>query len=374
MLKNADNSFDINIQLFALSGSDTSVAAPASVDTPAVDTSTASEGVSTLDTATTTDPQTIEELYDRFNGANATDTPVVPEVAPAVTPEVVTDVPVVPTPDIPAKFKNPDGTLNTEALLQSYKNLEPKLSEYGTTIKSLNDRLSAAPQPAPQVPQTPETPQSQPQATQEQVDAMKEKFMDDFYERGPVALMELFAPMMENVINQKVMPQIQPYIQREEHSQKVDAWTTQVEQVKSSNPDFEQYKDTMIQILDEPVMSNGQQVLGEDGQPMSMGEYLSGMPNAVEVAYNLAKGRQASSMKTPEQLLSDPNFLSQAAQHPEIRKMILTQHVQNIQSGQPPTVISSQPAGSPPATPANSPQSALEAGSLVKQWLSKIGI
>jgi hypothetical protein len=103
---------------------------------------------------------------------------------------------------------------------------------------------------------------------------------------------------------------------------------------------------------------------------------LQNNPNSLEIAYNYAKGTRQSTQPTaaqldPSVLAKDQNFLNNyILNNPEIKNKLLTQHVNDLRSSSPPTLMGSggAPAIVPPTT---RPQNSKEAKNMFMAMLDK---
>lgn len=131
------------------------------------------------------------------NGASAAAVPVTP-AAPTSTP-----------PEIPAKFKNPDGSVNAQALLQSYQELERKQSSSSTssdqTTATPTDQTTSTPA---QVTEAPSDTTADPMAKYyEEFEAdgkLSEKSYEELAARGiPKAIIDSYAERTIALLNQE---------------------------------------------------------------------------------------------------------------------------------------------------------------------------
>ena len=280
------------------------------------------------------------------------------QVQPPVQPEPAQDG----TP-IPDKFKNPDGSLNSEAVLKSYTELEKAYGDQGNKMGQMGQQFQAQIQelralieqgqsPAQQA--QPEGPLAQPEISPEQVAEFNQKWLDTFYEKGPLAVLDLINNALPNMMK-PFMEKIEPVLQRDAYNQQVESYNTQIKTMSEKYPDFGQ------------IIPDIQAVVQEN-------PHLENMPNGLEIAYGMAKGRQADALKaqirTPEQMLADPDFKKLIMSNPEIVNEIRKGYAQDIAKGAPPVVIGANPGGIPPATPGERPRSAGEAGKLFARSLN----
>jgi len=259
--------------------------------------------------------------------------------------------------EIPDKFKLPDGSINTEALLKSYIEAEKKISEQGTQlgqVSALQEELAQLKAMIEQAQKPPEAqPQQPPQPTPEEIAKYNEQFMEQFYENPIEALGQMMSQMVNQAIQQNVNPMLQPIMQQFEQQQKVEQYSRQIEECRQKYQDF----DTML-----PAMQNLIQEKQEFFDKLPEGE-------AMEVAYHMAKSQQ---LKPPEQLLQDPNFLQQVMQNETVKNSILKNYAQGVKQNQPPVVIGNQPAAVPPAAPPTEIKSTSDAKKAALSYFQRI--
>lgn len=260
-----------------------------------------------------------------------------PAIPPVTPPEPNVNVPpsVEPSQDIPEKFKNPDGSLNTEALLKSYVAEQSKIGEQGNRIGDYSrqiqeltakiQQLEQSPQPAP----TTGEPTGDNLRPPEEFDS--EEWFDRFYVDPKAALQQLFSEAMQ----QTVKP-LEPVIQHFQQEQERSFWREEVAKAQDKYSDFEEYRGRAAEILRE--------------QPE-----LLNLPNAIEACYKMAKaevlGTKVASQPTLEDMLKDPNFVSQLSQNPEIQKQVMRTYSERVSAQPKPTVMGQQAGGVPSFTP-----------------------
>jgi|GEM_PF-6343699 len=415
----ADNplrDFRINLTLFGDGpAGDPGSAAPASPSSepapaPAAEPAASTGGVPAAGQPTTVQPSTVPSssepsgsgnpLLDYFKSGGASQydpskipganpatvqpqTPVVTQPAQPAQPAqpVQTEPSAVPpsapvstepqdwTKQVPDKFRNPDGSVNVEALVKSYTHLEPKLTEQGRTISELTSRLETFGQgqqpqqaqpgqnpqqiPGQQPGQQPQTP-AEPEITPEQIKEINEKFVESLLdpEKNPVQA-------LSQIIKDVVTPMVAPIQQRTEYQDRLTEWNQKVDKFKSNTPDFAELETDITQVIQE------------------MGPYLATMPDPLQSAYEMAKGRKAQNFKpqpvpTLEEMLADPNNIAKVVQNPQVQQMILSQTATQIQNGAPPVVMASQPGGTPPAAPSTPITNVKEATNAAKGFFSNL--
>ncbi|MBU7006308.1 hypothetical protein [Phosphitispora fastidiosa] len=290
-----------------------------------------------------------------------TEPPAVPPSSPA------TPGPQDWTSQVPDKFKNPDGSVNVEALVKSYTHLEPKLTEQGRTISELTNKVQSfsqqpqqfqpgqdpqqmpGQQPWQQQPQQP----SEPQITPEQVKEINEKFVESLLdpEKNPVQA-------LSQIIKDVVTPMVAPVQEKIQYQDRLAEWNQKVDAFKANTSDFADLEADMTQIINE------------------MGPYLATMPDPLQAAYDMAKGRKAQNFTpqpppTLEEMLANPDNIEKIVQNPQVQQMILSQTAAQIQNGAPPVVMASQPGGTPPAAPSTPITNAKEATKAAAGFFSR---
>lgn len=218
-------------------------------------------------------------------------------------------------PLIMGKFKSQDD------LEQAYKEAEKRISQYGQQFSQNQqqmEQMQAQLQQFQQFVQRFQEPQQSPEEVQER----NQKWLDKFYESPIEALNE--------VIVQNVQQAVTPLIQKIQYQENVDRYNQQVVAARQKYPDFDSFMPQMQEIIKE------------------QGSYLSGLPNSVDVIYNMAK---AQTIKSPEDYLKDEAFRQKLLQDETIRNEILKQYAQTVKDGQPPVVLSNQHGEPPLAEP-----------------------
>lgn len=261
-----------------------------------------------------------ESIVDFFNkflqeGNSAGDQNNSPEGNPPVEPST-------PEPEseplILGKFKS------QADLEKAYVEAEKRISQYGQQF-SQNQRqieqMQAQLYQLQQFVQRLQEPQ-QPQLTPEEIQERNQQWLDKFYE-DPLG-------MLNDVINASIQQAINPLANKIQFKERVDYYSQQVLAAKAKYPDFDDYRPQMEAIIKE------------------QGQYLAGLPNAVEVIYNMAK---AQSAKSPDDYLQDEEFRKKILVDESIRNEILKQYAQQVASGQPPVVLGKQQGEIPAVEP-----------------------
>ncbi|MCK9328029.1 MAG: hypothetical protein M0P69_21215 [Bacteroidales bacterium] len=351
MLENtADNQtcFGINLQLFA-EGEEAA---------PATETAPAAPVVTDQPAATAPDPRGTQSLTDFLSSrmaGNQETAPVAPvdggaptlEVKPDVTPKAPE-----PLPDVPDKFKNPDGTVNTAALAKSYVNMEAMYSKQAPQVQQINELQQTVIALQTQIAQqaqaaNTQTQQVSPEELEAQIEAENEKFWEEYNKNPKQAIAKL--------VKDAIQPVVEPIQQREVHQQEVAKWHEQVNKFAETHEDFEATLPEMRKVVAE------------------YGDVLTSRPDAVEAAYNLAKARQAIVQPAPvqpqtpptvDELLKDQDFIAKLTRHPQVKNLVVQQHMQDIKNNPAPPVIGTKPGGLQPSTEAldlKDPKTAKEA-------------
>lgn len=303
-------------------------------------------------------------IYDMLGAGGETNEETVPETTEQEEESQTIVEPDVTEPQvdthIPDKFKNPDGSVNVNALLKSYSSLESKLGEQGNELGQMqelqrqldeltglvqNQHTQAEPEP------------DEPQFTQEQVDEMNEQFLQEFYENPLQALGKLVTTVAQST----VQPIIEPIASEWQQSQQEAFWNQQVNELAEANPEeFELLQPIMSEITD------------------SHSGIIESLPDEskLQYVYNQAKVVYAeqNKQKSPDELLNDPEFQKKILENESIKSQFLQNHAQSIKEGKPPVVISSKAGGQPPAAPSEEIKSISDATRAAKQFfLRKMG-
>jgi hypothetical protein len=287
-----------------------------------------------------------------------------PPVTPPATPPAQPPQPdpaVEPQVDIPDKFKNPDGSVNVPALAKSYIEAQKLIGDQGNRLgqvnqlinefqqmKSVIEQLQQGGQPPAQV-QQPGQPQQQPQPEPE---LTEEQELELYYE-NPVAYQkkqsEKLLKQVQNMLQEGLKPVV-PLVQENLYNKQVATYQEQVEKFVA-DPQHGDFYELL------PLMQN----------VIDQNPWIEQVPNAVEVAYNMAKGMRPAPPPPPtvEQLLQDQNYRQKILSDPTIQAEIRKSYVQDVQQGAPPMTIGSQPGGVSVSTPAERPKSAREAGTML---------
>jgi hypothetical protein len=277
---------------------------------------------------------------------------------------------------IPDKFKNPDGTIKSEALLKSYVGMEKVLGEQGDrlgkTERQLQEFLQRAAQP-PQPPVQPAQPAAPPAPAPEvpkfpweveMTPEEREAALEEYY-KDPLAAQakrdQQTMKAMEHRIGQtleKVLSPLAPVVERQEYEAEVGQYNKQLAQFAQANPDVQEMLPTMKKIAG---MMNGEAIkaMEKAGQ------------NPIKALYETAKALykpEPAPAPTPEQLINDPNYREKILSDPNIKNEILKSQIAAVQTGAPPPVIGAQLGGMPPAAPTEHAGSAKEAGRMAAKF------
>lgn len=282
-----------------------------------------------------------------------------PQITPPVTPpEPNVDAPPPVEPqavEIPEKFKNSDGSLNAQALLKSYVEVQSKIGEQGNRIGDYSRQVQELSTKLQQYEQSQQVPPDEP--TEDNLRPPEEfnpdEWFDSFYSDPKAALQQLFSDAMQ----QTVKP-LEPVIQHFQQEQERSFWREEVAKVQDKYSDFEEYRVRAAEILRE--------------QPE-----LLNLPNAMEACYKLAKaevlGTKMASQPTLEDMLKDPNFVTQLSQNSEIQKQVMRGYSEKISTQPMPTVMGQQTAGAPSFTPPPEIRTVKDATRAFKDMLTRGG-
>lgn len=180
-------------------------------------------------------------------------------------------------------------------------------------------------------------------------EALKEELLNKFYE-DPLKFVEDIQQQATQKAIEKMKAEREAEIAREnQRKANIARWDGIVKDFRATHPDMDNYSDDMLKFLDD-------------------NKEIAGKETAIELAYNYAKGLKAP--KSPDELLSDPEFIQKAASNENFRKEILKQTAADIKKGSPPPVISGNSTGGKPvATEPQNPKSFKEAGQMMLRSL-----
>lgn len=269
-----------------------------------------------------------ESLTDFLKQYEVDEVPVIPqepseEVIPTETPP---EGQTVEEQMILGKFKTQDDLVN------AYKEAERRISEYGQDGSKARQELEQLRGQVSQLQRfltQQRYQQSQVQPSPEEIQKKNQEWLDKFYENPHEALNE--------VVNQRVREVVGPIQRDYQYQQHQRRFQQQVEEARQKYPDFDDLQPVMHQIVQE------------------QGQYITSLPNAVEVVYSMArlKNPQQSPQvqQTPESVLQNEEFRKQVLQDESIRKEILAQYAQEVKNRQTAPVMGNQhgePASTPP--------------------------
>ena len=293
-------------------------------------------------------PQTLAEfLQGRMAGEPNKVDPVTPPAATEPAPAAPvggapTPAPVTPDIIVPDKFKNPDGSVNVEAMAKSYINMEQlysksqnpqqfaELKETNQQLQELVATLKSQNEPA------------KPQMTPEQIQAQKEAEVDrlaDLQMNDPIAYRDEMAKMISEQVLSTINPRIEPLVEHHNESEQVKAFSDQLDTIYNAK-----YKDKPEEF--EALLPEMRSILLELGD-----DFYASAKNPVEIAHNLALGRRANTAPaapTVEELLNNPDFVAKFTQNPAVKKIVVQQHMEDIKNNPTPPVMGA--GGLPPST------------------------
>jgi hypothetical protein len=287
-------------------------------------------------------PKTLAEFFQSRMAGNATEgetKPDAPTEGGAPKPDATPKAPEPQPLDVPDKFKNPDGSIKVDALVKSYTSMESMYGKQGQQMNELQQTVKALQQQIAQQAQTvnaqaPKEDQLTPEELQAQAEAEIEKFWEEYNENPREAIAKLVRDAMKTEL-EPITQKVAPIIEEKEQQARIDRWAEKVTAAKKDRPDFEAMVPAMKEIIAE------------------YGDLITSREDAVEVAYNLAKAKQAQAApakpSTVEDLLKDPEVLQKLIQDPNIKNQVLAAHIQEIKNNPAPPVIGA--GGVPPSTP-----------------------
>lgn len=248
----------------------------------------------------------------------------------------------------------------------SIKDIHKDYSELNRTYQSTNQRvkdlegLLARYEQLTQQPEVPETPEQPHETAQpasqgldvsdERMQELHEEYMDRFYEnRFAAEQWWLSQPEVQQMNSQ--YQQQDPWVQEQKTAEQ---WQSTVNEMYERHDDFGEYKDVMQQIFQANPNLDVQDI---------------------ESVYFEAKGRLGSSQPTPEQMMSDPNFIQQIMSNEQIRNQVLAQYQQQKQqtNQQTPFVMGGSKGGQAPSLGATTPTTIEEGGKAFREWLRQNG-
>lgn len=230
---------------------------------------------------------------------------------------------------------------------KDYTTLEGTYTRTNQRVKELETTNQTLLQTMQNIPQT-QAQQAQPQQQQpEDLEQLKSDFMEKFYDDP----MSAIGQMLDQMYQQKVQPVIEPISQERE-------WSGKIQELANKYPDDFQ---SMIQPMQEVLADMPQ--LAEQG---------------LETIYQIAKRSQQSqppAQPTPEQLLSDPNFVQRIMQNTDIQSKVVSQYLQQRQgtNEQIPIVMTGPTGGQSPSVPENKPTDVRGGSKAFLRWLGSGG-
>jgi len=279
--------------------------------------------------------------------------------------------------EVPDKFKNPDGTINSDALLKSYVGLEKVLGDQGNKLGQYERQLQEAAQFIQAVQRMQgQAPQPQPPTAPPQEEAPKFPWETEMTpEEKEVALEEYYADPLEAQAKrdqqtikalehrmqktlENVLKPLAPIVEKQQYEAEVNNYAAQLQNFAQAHPDVQEILPAM-QVIAQAMGSSAIKAMEANRE------------NPLDAIYAAAKALHRPAPPpppTPEQLIADPNYRQKIVTDPNIKNEILKSTITGIKDGQPPPVIGSQ-VGVPPATPSEKPKSAREATSMLSRML-----
>lgn len=333
----------VNIQMFA--EGDAPVSAPAEPASPAPVTSEPA--------AAPAQPPETQSLRDFLSSRMASTQETTPPVAPtpqpgdggSPTPDPVPPKVDEPQVEIPDKFKNPDGSVNVEAMAKSYLNMESMYSRQVPQIQQTTQQINELQQTIiglqnKMAENTTATNAVTQELSPEELAAKIEADNEAFWEKYNANPKEALADLIKDSMKEMVEPILAPIKADQEFQKKTEEFGLKMVEFAKDTPDFWDFQDAMVNISRRfPALEQ--------------------LPDAVKVIYGLAKGMQPAGESqqpaqpapapTTEELLKQPDFVAKILQDPNIKTQILQQHMADIKANPAPPVISGN-GGLPPST------------------------
>jgi hypothetical protein len=234
---------------------------------------------------------------------------------------------------IPDKFRAADGSLNSDALLKSYVNMESMFGKQSTQMNDLQQTVIALQQQIVQQAQSNAQPEDQ--LTPEEIQAKLEEDNDKFWEIYNENPRQAIADLIKEVVS----PIIEPVQQSFQQQQQVQEWSKQISAFEKDHADFYDLLPDIKGIID------------------ANKEYFDTHENGLQLAYDIAKSKKPDNVQpqlqpppTAEDLLKDPNFIAKITSDPAIKNAILQQHMQELKNNGAPPVVGSLGTGLPSTT------------------------
>jgi hypothetical protein len=273
---------------------------------------------------------------------------------------------------VPDKFKNPDGSINTEALMKSYVGMEEVLGRQGNQLGQIPQlqqelqQLRAQLQPPAQAPpaqpeQAPEAPKFPWEDPGQDIESLNEEYFTNPAEANQKMLqktIQAFENKMMNTLQEAlkpITPMVQERVRQQEFQRQTNDFAEQINQITGGDESHEFFQ------LQPQMQAIVQQY----------GEAITKLPNAAEAIYKMAKGSLPSQPPAPtlEQMISDPAMVQKILAAPHIQAEARKMYVQDVKNGAPPIVMGGQGGGTPPASPSERPQSVREASAMFARSL-----
>lgn len=237
------------------------------------------------------------------------------------------------------KFKSYD------ELAKAYANLEGFNTQTRQELAQLKQTLENQPEMPKEEPEV--------QVNEADLEAQKEAFLNKFYE-DPIAFMNELNKKAEARAEEIAKKMVEPIYKEREAAQKQQEWNIRATQFKEAHPDMPEYTQHMVDFLSE-------------------NPEIADKENAIELAYNYAKGLKYQAPKSHDELLNDPEFVQKIISNENIKNEILKATAAGIKKGNPPPVISGNAAtgGKPVVTPPQEAKSFKEAGQM---FLKSLGL
>lgn len=181
--------------------------------------------------------------------------------------------------------------------------------------------------------------------TKEEIEAFNEKFFENPLE----AVTKIAQDMAMEMVKQREV-EIKSETQTEIAERQ--KWDTITKDFISSHEDYPQFKDQMLELIQNPVYG------------------LQGDEKGLEKAYALAKTTALDNVPTVNDMLQDENVMSEIMSNDSVRSKIINEYLATISKGGQPQIITNDGKGETPSTPkAKKPQTLDEAEEMMLKSL-----
>lgn len=181
-----------------------------------------------------------------------------------------------------------------------------------------------------------------PQPTEEEIAERNQKFWSELSDNPETT----FNTKVEQRVNEMLAPLMQKMQQQEQER----AFMERAQALERAHPDANDLMDDMVNVF-------------------TQYPNLRMDPNGLEIAYNYVRGTKYQPVD-PASYLNDPSFVeNHVLKNEGIRNRFLSEHMQAVKSGTPPSLMGTQSGGTQMATPPNEPKTIQESTNLLMRAL-----